>query len=70
MYLLFGNLLTHYGSASLNHGQSKGNVTPLQKVQWHGKTHSTVSGDAIRWALRYYWQQQGYPVNRVWNYDV
>lgn len=70
MYQLFGNLLTHYGSASLNHGQSKGNVTPLQKVLWHGKTHSTVSGDAIRWALRYYWQQQGYPVNRVWNADT
>jgi CRISPR-associated protein Cst2 len=70
MYQLFGNLLTHYGSASLNHGQSKGNVSPLQKVLWHGKTHSTVSGDAIRWALRYYWQQQGYPVNRVWNADT
>ena len=70
MYQLFGNLLTHYGSASLNHGQSKGNVTPLQKVLWHGKTHSTVSGDATRWALRYYWQQQGYPVNRVWDADT
>jgi CRISPR-associated protein Cst2 len=37
---------------------------------WHDKIHSTVSGDAIRWALRYYWQQQGYPVNRVWNADT
>ncbi|HEY9611244.1 type I-B CRISPR-associated protein Cas7/Cst2/DevR [Allocoleopsis sp.] len=70
MYQLFGNLLTHYGSASLNHGQSRGNVSPLQKAWWHDKIHSTVSGDAIRWALRYYWQQQDYPVNRVWNADT
>ncbi|MBD1836303.1 DevR family CRISPR-associated autoregulator [Cyanobacteria bacterium FACHB-472] len=70
MYHLFGNLLTHYGSASLNHGQSKGNVSTLQKVPWHDKLHSTVSGDAIRWALRYYWQKQGYPVNRVWDADT
>ncbi|MGQ4648918.1 type I-B CRISPR-associated protein Cas7/Cst2/DevR [Lyngbya aestuarii] len=70
MYHLFGNLLTHYGSASLNHGQSTGNVTHLQKVCWHNKIHSTVSGDAIRWALRYYWQQQDYEVNRVWDADT
>ena len=37
---------------------------------WHDKTHSTVSGDAIRWALRYYWQQQGYLVNRIWDSDT
>ena len=59
--------MTHYGSASLNHGQRKGNVSPLQKAKWHNKIHSVVNSDAIRWSLRYYWQQQGYPVNRNWN---
>ncbi|MEM9276758.1 MAG: DevR family CRISPR-associated autoregulator [Cyanobacteria bacterium P01_F01_bin.143] len=67
MYYLFGTLMTHYGSASLNHGQRKGNVSPLQKAKWHNKIHSVVNSDAIRWSLRYYWQQQGYPVNRNWN---
>ena len=69
MYYLFGTLMTHYGSASLNHGQRKGNVSPLQKAKWHNKIHSVVNSDAIRWSLRYYWQQQGYPVNRNWNGD-
>ena len=66
MYYLFANLVTHYGPASLNHGQRKGNVSPLQKAKWHNKIHSIVNSDAIRWALRYYWQQHGYPVNRNW----
>lgn len=70
MYYLFGTLLTHYGSASLNHGQRKGNISPLQKCQWHDKLHSTVNADAIRWALRYYWQLMGYPVNRIWDADI
>ena len=69
MYYLFGTLMTHYGSASLNHGKSKGNTSPLQKSKWRNKMHSTVNSDAIRWSLRYYWQQQGYPVNRVWDAD-
>ncbi len=69
MYYLFGTLMTHYGSASLNHGKSKGNFSPLQKSKWHNKIHSTVNSDAIRWSLRYYWQQHGYSVNRVWDAD-
>ena len=69
MYYLFGTIVTHYGSASLNHGKSKGNISPLQKSKWHNKIHSTVNSDAIRWSLRYYWQQHGYSVNRVWDVD-
>ena len=69
MYYLFGNFVTHYGSASLNHGQSKGNISPLQKAEWHNKTHSLVNADPIRWALRFYWQQHNYPVNRKWYED-
>lgn len=70
MYYLFGTLVTHYGSASVNHGQRKGNISPLQKAKWHNKIHSTVNADAIRWALRFYWQQHGYPVNRNWDVDI
>ena len=68
-YYLFGTLLTHYGSASLNHGKSKGNTSFLQKARWHNKLHSVVNSDTIRWALRFYWQQNGYPVNRNWDGD-
>ena len=68
-YYLFGTLLTHYGPASLNHGKSKGNTSPLQKARWPHKFHSVVNSDAIRWSLRYYWQQNGYPVNRNWDGD-
>ena len=68
-YYLFGTLLTHYGSASLNHGKKKGNTSFLQKARWHNKLHSVVNSDPIRWALRFYWQQNGYPVNRNWDGD-
>ncbi len=68
-YYLFGTFLTHYSSASLNHGKSKGNTSPLQKARWQNKLHSVVNSDAIRWALRFYWQQNGYPVNRNWDGD-
>ncbi len=68
-YYLFGTLLTHYGPASLNHGKSKGNTSPLQKARWQNKLHSVVNSDAIRWSLRFYWQQNGYPVNRNWDGD-
>ena len=68
-YYLFGTLLTHYGSASLNHGKSKGNTSPLQKAKWHNKLHSVVNSDPIRWALRFYWQQNSYSVNRNWDGD-
>jgi len=69
MYYLFGTILTHYGSASLNHGQRKGNISPIQKCQWYDNLHSTVNADAIRWALRYYWQLMGYSINRKWDAD-
>jgi len=64
---LFGNLVTAYGTAANNRGESEGNITTLQKILWKGEAYSTVSAEAIRWALRYYWQQTGYPVNRFWN---
>ncbi|MGI2909050.1 hypothetical protein [Tolypothrix sp. VBCCA 56010] len=68
-YYLYGTVLTRYGLASLNHDISRGNKTILQKGYWNGKIHSFVGSSAIRWALRFYLQKQGYLVNRVWNED-
>jgi CRISPR-associated protein Cst2 len=67
MFNLFGNILTAYGVAANNRGENEGNVSKLQKLLWHGETHTTVSAEAIRWSLRYTWQRQGLLVNRVWN---
>ncbi|MEW6496220.1 MAG: type I-B CRISPR-associated protein Cas7/Cst2/DevR [Cyanobacteriota bacterium] len=66
---LFGNILTDYGTAANNRGESEGNITTLQKIQWKNDIHTTVSAEAIRWALRYYWQisDGDYTVNRRWN---
>jgi CRISPR-associated protein Cst2 len=67
---LFGNILTNYGTAANNRGENEGNITTLQKILWQGDVHTTVSAEAIRWALRYYWQTSGeYQVNRQWDDD-
>ena len=63
---LFGNILTFYGVAANNRAQTENNITTLQKIFWRGETHTKISAEAIRWAIRYYWQKAGYPVNRVW----
>jgi CRISPR-associated protein Cst2 len=67
LFNLYGNILTAYGVAANNRGENIGNVSKLQKLLWHGETHTTVSAEAIRWSLRYTWQRQGMLVNRVWN---
>ncbi|MCC5666739.1 hypothetical protein LC653_23320 [Nostoc sp. CHAB 5784] len=59
-YYLYGTVLTRYGLASLNHDIRRGNKTILQKGYWNGKIHSFVGSSAIRWALRFYLQKQGY----------
>ena len=69
---LFGNILTGYGTAANNRGENEGNITTLQKILWKEGVHTTVSAEAIRWALRYYWQTCGedYQVNRQWDDDA
>jgi|UniRef100_A0A7C1JMJ5 CRISPR-associated protein Cst2 len=64
---LFGIICTHHGTAANNRGETEGNVTTLQKLLWHGEVHTTVSAEAIRWAIRYFWQLKGLSVNRRWN---
>ncbi len=71
----FGNVLTSYGTAANNRGENEGNITTLQKILWRGETHSTVSAEAIRWAIRYYWQQHAaeradLTTNRYWDDDA
>lgn len=65
---LYGNILTFYGVAANNRGENQGNITTLQKLIWKGETHTVVSSEAIRWAIRYYWQKvDDSQVNRKWN---
>lgn len=68
---LFGLIVTPYGTAANNRGENEGNITTLQKILWKGEVCTTVSAEAIRWALRYYWQEEkGYQVNRQWDRDI
>lgn len=49
---VFANIVTPYGTAANNRSETEGNITTLQKLIWQGQTHSTVSAEAIRFALR------------------
>jgi CRISPR-associated protein Cst2 len=64
---LFGLVVTSHGTAANNRGENEGNITTLQKLLWNGEVHTTVSAEAIRWAIRYYWQRAGKNVNWTWN---
>jgi CRISPR-associated protein Cst2 len=63
---LFGLVVTPHGTAANNRGENEGNIATLQKLLWNGEVHTTVSAEAIRWAIRYYWQRKGIAVNRKW----
>jgi CRISPR-associated protein Cst2 len=64
---VFANIVTHFGTAANNRGDNQGgNVTPLQKVIWLGEPHTTVSAEAIRFALRRRLKAAGLPCNRHW----
>jgi CRISPR-associated protein Cst2 len=63
---LFGIICTHYAVAANNRGETEGNIATLQKLLWNGDVHTTVSAEAIRWAIRYFWQLRDKPVNRKW----
>lgn len=61
---IFGMLLTHEGTYSNNRGENEGNTNTLQKVIRNGDLYTTVSAEAIRYALRDGWQREGHKVNR------
>jgi CRISPR-associated protein Cst2 len=54
---LFGCVLTAKGTAANNRGENEGTVSTLQKLIRNGEIHSTVSAEAIRYALRETWQE-------------
>lgn len=67
---VFGAIATHHGIAANNRGETDGNVTTLQKILWHGQVHTTVSAEAIRFALRRLLadaEKSG--TNRMWDED-
>ncbi len=49
---LFAAIVTHHGTAANNRGETDGNITTLQKLLWQGQVHTTVSAEAVRFALR------------------
>ncbi len=49
---VFANIVTPFGTAANNRAETEGNITTLQKLIWWGQTHTTVSAEAIRFALR------------------
>lgn len=49
---IFASIVTPFGTAANNRAETEGNITTLQKLIWHGQPHSTVSAEAIRFALR------------------
>lgn len=53
---LFGSVLTAKAVAHNNRGENEGTVSTLQKIIRDGDIYSTVSAEAIRYALRETWQ--------------
>jgi len=62
---LFGAVLTPQAVAHNNRGESEGGtVSTLQKVIRNGDLYSTVSSEAIRYAIREGWAEDNERVNR------
>ena len=68
---LFAAIVTHHGTAANNRGETDGNVTTLQKLLWQGQIHTTVSAEALRFALRRrLFFSEGNGTNRKWNEET
>jgi CRISPR-associated protein Cst2 len=68
---LFGLIVTPHGTAANNRGETPGNITTLQKILWNGDVHTTVSAEAIRFAIRWYWQRrEENNLNRRWDEEA
>lgn len=63
---VFGNFITPLGVAANNRGENEGNTTTLQKLLWAGNTHTTVSAESIRFALRRHLAESE-PTNRTFD---
>lgn len=49
---VFATFVTHEAPAANNRAETEGYMTTLQKILWRGEVHTTVSAEAIRFALR------------------
>ncbi len=68
---LFAAIVTHHGTAANNRGETDGNITTLQKLLWQGQVHTTVSAEAIRFALRRSLSAvEGEKTNRRWDENI
>jgi CRISPR-associated protein Cst2 len=66
---VFANFVTAHGTAANNRGMNEGNATTLQKLVWKGQVHTTVSAEAIRFALRRHLAAHE-PCNRTYDDDA
>jgi CRISPR-associated protein Cst2 len=64
---IYGTILTGEAVAANNRGDNIGNTTTLQKVFHQDDLHTSVSAEAIRFAIRYRFQLEDLNVNR--SYD-
>ncbi len=64
---LYGTILTSEAGAANNRGDNLGNTTTLQKVFHQDDVHTSVSAEAIRFALRYRFQLEEMKTNRTYN---
>ncbi len=70
-YYLYGTVLTGEAVAANNRGDNLGNTTTLQKVFHQDDLHTSVSAEAIRFALRYRFQLQDRKnVNRTYDASI
>lgn len=68
---VFGNFVTSFGTAANNRGETEGNITTLQKLVWQGQVHTSVSAEAIRFALRRLLAEaEPRRTNRCWDEDL
>ena len=70
-HYLYGTILTSEAVAANNRGDNIGNTTTLQKVFHQDDLHTSVSAEAIRFAIRYHFQlEDSGSVNRSYNIEL
>lgn len=69
-HYLYGTILTGEAVAANNRGDNIGNTTTLQKVFHQDDLHTSVSAEAIRFAIRYRFQLERLPVNREYDPEM
>lgn len=70
-HYLYGTILTSEAVAANNRGDNIGNTTTLQKVFYQDDLHTSVSAEAIRFAIRYRFQlEEPGSVNRRYDPEL